>query len=184
MATGVADPAALAAAVASLGDPSILFVDTKTETESLLDSYARSTALWALAGAALVLGLLALGLGDLRSALLASAPIVGAVVVTLAVLTALGQALNLFHLASLLLLAGVAIDYSLFLGRSAGADADEARRCLGAVLNCAVCTLLTFGLLAFCGTPVLHGIGLTVSVGVLAAFLLSCALVAPPSHGR
>ena len=74
----------------------------------------------------------------------------------------------------------MAIDYSLFLGRSAGADADEARRSLGAVLNCAVCTLLTFGLLAFCGTPVLHGIGLTVSVGVAAAFLLSCALAAPP----
>jgi predicted exporter len=180
VATGVSDPAALAEAVASLRDPSVLFLDTKAETEGLLDAYARSTALWAAGGGALVLGLLAAGLGGLRPALLAAAPIGGAVVVTLAVLAALGQALNLFHLASLLLLAGVAIDYSLFLGRPAGADAEEARRSLGAVLNCAVCTLLTFGLLAFCGTPVLHGIGLTVSVGVLAAFLLSCALVAPP----
>ena len=68
----------------------------------------------------------------------------------------------------------------MVLGRSsAAADAEEARRSLGAVLNCAVCTLLTFGLLAFCGTPVLHGIGLTVAVGVAAAFLLSCVLVAP-----
>jgi predicted exporter len=181
VATGVADPAALAEAVASLRDPSVLFLDTKAETEALLDAYARSTALWALGGGALVLLLLAAGLGGARPALLAAAPIAGAVVVTLAVLTALGQALNLFHLASLLLLAGVAIDYSLFLGRrSPGADGEEARRSLGAVLNCAVCTLLTFGLLAFCGTPVLHGIGLTVSVGVAAAFLLSCALVAPP----
>ncbi|GAA0571436.1 MMPL family transporter [Craurococcus roseus] len=184
VATGVADPAALAEAVASLGDPSVLFLDTKAETEGLLDAYARSTALWALGGGALVLGLLAAGLGGLRPALLAAAPIAGAVVVTLAVLAALGQALNLFHLASLLLLAGVAIDYSLFLGRSPGADAEEARRSLGAVLNCAVCTLLTFGLLAFCKTPVLHGIGLTVSVGVAAAFLLSCALAAPPAHAR
>jgi predicted exporter len=101
-------------------------------------------------------------------------------VVTLAVLTALGQALNLFHLASLLLLAGVGIDYSLFLGRSAGADPEDASRSLGAVLTCAVCTLLTFGLLAFCDTPILHGIGLTVSIGVATAFLLSCALVSPP----
>jgi predicted exporter len=180
VATGVADPAALAEAVASLRDPSVLFLDTKAETEGLLDAYARSTALWACGGGALVMALLASGLGGLRPALLAAAPIAGAIVVTLAALTALGQALNLFHLASLLLLAGVAIDYSLFLGRSAGADAAEARRALGAVLNCAVCTLLTFGLLAFCATPVLHGIGLTVSVGVAAAFLLSCALVAPP----
>ena len=184
VATGVSDPAALAEAVASLGNPSVLFLDTKAETEGLLDGYARSTALWAMCGGALVLGLLAAGLGGLGPALLAAAPIAGAVVVTLAVLTALGQALNLFHLASLLLLAGVAIDYSLFLGRSSGADAEDARRSLGAVLNCAVCTLLTFGLLAFCATPVLHGIGLTVSVGVLAAFLLSCALVAPPSRAR
>ena len=180
VATGVSDPSALAGAVASLRDPSVLFLDTKAETEGLLDAHARSTVLWALGGAALVLALLAAGLGGLRPALLAAAPIGGAAVVTLAVLAALGQALNLFHLASLLLLAGVAIDYSLFLGRSSGADAEEARRSLGAVLNCAVCTLLTFGLLAFCGTPVLHGIGLTVSVGVAAAFLLSCALVAPP----
>jgi predicted exporter len=180
VATGVADPEALAEAVASLRDPSVLFLDTKAETEGLLDAYARTTALWALGGGALVLALLAAGLGGLRPALLAAAPIGGAAVVTLAALAALGQALNLFHLASLLLLAGVAIDYSLFLGRASGADAEEARRSLGGVLNCAVCTLLTFGLLAFCGTPVLRGIGLTVSVGVAAAFLLSCALVAPP----
>ena len=36
--------------------------------------------------------------------------------------------------------------------------------------------LLTFGLLALCQTPVLHGIGLTVTVGVAAAFLLAVAL--------
>ena len=100
-----------------------------------------------------------------------------------AALAALGQPLTLFHLASLLLLAGVAIDYSLFLGRSSGADPAEARRSMGAVLNCAVCTLLTFGLLAFCDTPILHGIGLTVSIGVASAFLLSCALVAPRRAG-
>jgi predicted exporter len=180
VATGVADPAALAEAVASLRDPSVLFLDTKVETEGLLDAYARSTALWAVGGGALVLALLAAGLGGLRPALLAAAPIAGAVVVTLAALAALGQPLTLFHLASLLLLAGVAIDYSLFLGRSSGADAEEARRSMGAVLNCAVCTLLTFGLLAFCDTPILHGIGLTVSIGVATAFLLSCALVSPP----
>ena len=183
VATGVVEPDALRAAVASLHDPSVLFLDTKTETEALLDAYARSTALWAIGGGALVLLLLAAGLGGLRPALRAAAPIGGALVVTLAVLTALGQALNLFHLASLLLLAGVGIDYSLFLGRSAGvADPEDASRSLGAVLTCAVCTLLTFGLLAFCRTPILHGIGLTVSVGVAAAFLLSCALVAPPGR--
>jgi predicted exporter len=46
-----------------------------------------------------------------------------------------------------------------------------------------VTTLLTFGLLALCRTPVLHAMGLTVSLGVAAAFLLACAL-APPRRGR
>lgn len=183
VATGVSDPALLSGTVADFADPALLFLDTKGETEALLDAYARTTALWALGGGALVLALLALGLRGWRPALLAAAPIGGAVVVTLAALAALGQPLTLFHLASLLLLAGVSIDYALFLGRSSGTDPAEARRSMGAVLNCAVCTLLTFGLLAFCGTPILHGIGLTVSIGVASAFLLSCALAAPRRAG-
>jgi predicted exporter len=40
------------------------------------------------------------------------------VLVAVAGLTLLGEALNLFHLASLLLLAGLAIDYALFLARA------------------------------------------------------------------
>jgi predicted exporter len=39
-----------------------------------------------------------------------------------------------------------------------------------------VTTLLTFGLLALCRTPVLHATGLTVTIGVACAFLLACAL--------
>ncbi|SDB63863.1 MMPL family transporter [Belnapia rosea] len=177
LAQGVADPAALADLARRLDDPQILFIDVKAETEGLLDAYGRATLLWALAGGVLVLGLLGLGLGSPWRALRVAGPIGGALLVTLAVLTLLGEALTLFHLASLLLLAGLAIDYSLFL---AGDAADDT---MGAILNCATSTLLTFGLLAFCGTPVLHGIGLTVSIGVASAFLLACALAPKiPTH--
>ena len=180
LAQGVRDPAALAAAVAALGDPLILLVDVKAETEGLLAAYGRATLLWALAGGGVALGLLALGLGGLAAALRVAAPIGGALLVTLAALAALGEALTLFHLASLLLLAGLAIDYSLFLARAPdpGSHAEVA---LGAVLNCAVCTLLTFGLLSLCGTPVLRGIGLTVTCGVASAFLLACMLAPRPA---
>jgi predicted exporter len=179
LAQGVQDTAALAAAARRLGDPRILLVDVKTETERLLDAYGRATLLWALAGGGLVLGLLALGLGGVRRALGVAGPIGGALLVTLAALAALGEALTLFHLASLLLLAGLAIDYSLFLAGDATDDT------VGAILNCAVSTLLTFGLLAFCGTPVLHGIGLTVSIGVASAFLLACLMAPRPlPHAR
>lgn len=184
LAQGVRDPAALAAAVAALDDPLILLVDVKAETEGILDSYGRATLLWALGGGAVALGLLALGLGGLPAALRVAAPIGGALLVTLAALAALGEALTLFHLASLLLLGGLAIDYSLFLARApapAASPGSAAEVALGAVLTCAVCTLLTFGLLSLCGTPVLRGIGLTVSWGVASSFLLACLLAPRPA---
>lgn len=176
LARGVADPAALAGAIARIGDPAILLVDVKAETEGLLAAYGRATILWAFAGLGLVLLLLAAGLGPLRAGLVAL-PVLGAELVTLAVLVWIGEELTLFHMASLLLLAGLAMDYSLFLRRAAtGPEGGRDDETLGAVLTCAVSTLLTFGLLALCQTPVLHGIGLTVSIGVAAAFLLACGL--------
>ena len=170
-ATGVADPRALEVAATGLGLHSVLFLDVKLEMERLLADYSGATLAWALAGGVAVLGLLALGLRSPMRALAVAGPIGGAVLVTLAVLALLGEALSLFHLAALLLLAGLAIDYALFL--AAGGAADDATT--GAVLTCAISTLLTFGMLSLSETPVLHGIGLTVATGVAAAFLLACA---------
>jgi predicted exporter len=177
----VADPLALEAEVARLGLQGMMFLDVKLEMERLLAAYGRTTILWALAGGGAVLGLLALGLGGVRRAARVAAPILGAVLVTLAGLGLAGEEVSLFHLASLLLLAGLAIDYALFLAH-AGAMSAGRDDGLGAVLSCAVSTLLTFGLLAFCATPVLHGIGLTVAIGVGAAFIL--ALTLSPGEGH
>lgn len=176
-ASGVGDPLALEAAARALELPGVLFLDVKLEMERLLAEYGATTLHWALAGGALVLLLLMTGLRGVRAGIGVAAPIGGAVLVTLAVLALSGEAISLFHLAALLLLAGLAIDYSLFLAIRGAPDVDDDR--LGAVLTCAISTLLTFGLLALCDTPVLHGIGLTVAVGVAAAFLLACALSAP-----
>ena len=191
-ANGVADPSALEAAARGLNLPGVLFMDVKLEMERLLADYSLTTLHWALAGAALVLALLAAGLRSVRAGLGIAAPIGGAVLVVLAVLAATGETISLFHLAALLLLAGLAIDYSLFLGLRSGrapgpgrpphlSDPDTEDGS-GAVLTCAIATLLTFGLLALCDTPVLHGIGLTVAIGVAAAFLLACALSAPAAR--
>ena len=175
-ATGVTDPPELERAAGALGLPGVMFLDVKLEMERLLAEYGRTTTIWALAGGTVVLALLALGLRGVGPALRVAAPIGGAVVVALAGLTLAAEALSLFHLASLLLLAGLAIDYSLFLAEAEGGGDRPADDRLGAVLSCAVSTLLTFGLLSLCETPVLHGIGLTVAIGVAGAFLLACAL--------
>ena len=184
--SGLRDPAALRAAVEGMGDPGVLLVDIKGETQGMIAATTRRALLWAALGGAGVLALLALGLrrggraGPVE-ALRVAAPIAGALVVTLAALSLLGERLTPFHLAALLLLAGVGMDYALFLRQPAPGEAAGRNR--AAVLTCAVTTLLTFGLLGFCGTPVLRGIGLTVAIGVTAAFLLALSL-APREAGE
>jgi len=191
---GLRDSAAVGAAIAALGAPDILYVDVKGETQGLVAAATAQALRWAALGGFGVLALLAIGLGrqrggagpGLRAALWTATPILGALAVTLAVLDLGGQRLTPFHLAALLLSAGVGMDYALFLGTNASASlpaaeaAAEADRTLGSVFNCTATTLLTFGLLAFCETSVLRGIGLTVSIGVAAAFLLAIALAPRP----
>ncbi|MCI0754004.1 MMPL family transporter [Teichococcus vastitatis] len=194
---GLRDLPALSGAVAALNDPDILFVNIKGETEGLVAAATGRALRWVAAGGAAVLLLLWLALrrrlgwaAGLAATALTALPIGGALLVTLAGLTALGQALNPFHLAALLLAAGVGLDYALFLGVPVAEDAAEGDRNFGAVFNCTATTLLTFGLLSFCATPVLQGIGLCVSIGVAAAFLLALALAPrgvvtarPPCNG-
>jgi predicted exporter len=93
--------------------------------------------------------------------------------VTLLVLV--GEPLSLFHLVSLLLVMGIGLNYALFFHRAA---ADEGERCRTS-LSLAVCiaaTLSAFGTLAFSQTPVLHAIGITVSLGALLSLILSVLL--------
>lgn len=174
----VADPAAVAAAVAALDDPALAYVDIKAETESMLTGYLDETLTWLGIGAAVLMAALAVALRRPVAILRVTAPIAGALVVTLAVLAALDVPLTMFHLAALLLMAGVTIDYGLFLSRAIG-RADRTRA-LGAVLDCNATTLLTFGLLVFCQNPVLRGIGATVAIGAVAAIVCAIAFALPP----
>jgi predicted exporter len=70
---------------------------------------------------------------------------------------------------------GISLNYSLFFDRTAE-DPGERRRTLFALLVTCATTLLTFGTVAWSSNPVLHAIGLTVSVGALMAFAASAAL--------
>jgi predicted exporter len=177
------DPQALRDALAGLADPGILWVDVKAETQGVVTLATRQALLWCGLGGLAVLGLLALGLRrgwrGIPAALWTAAPIAGALLLTITALALLDQRLTPFHLAALLLAAGVGMDYALFFGNAARQGAEEADRTMGAVFNCTMTTLLTFGLLAFCATPVLRGIGLTVAIGVSTAFLLALALSPP-----
>jgi predicted exporter len=73
---------------------------------------------------------------------------------------------------SALLVLSMGIDCSICYAECARAQRPVGPTLL-AVELCAVSTLLSFGLLALCRTPVLSAIGMTVFTGMAVAFLLS-----------
>jgi len=173
---GVHDAAALRDRIGS-DLAGVHFIDVRRTTGSLVDRFRRET-LQRLGIAALVI-LLVLGAGlrnwnRLRRVLL---PVGLAVGVAAAVPLGLGEQLNLFHLVSLLLVAGIGLDYSLFYSRRT--DPDEDWRTTHALLICSFSTATVFAMLATSTIPVLHFIGITVASGVLAAFVLAWSLARP-----
>jgi predicted exporter len=83
-----------------------------------------------------------------------------------------GSGLNLFHLVSLLLVAGIGLDYALFFSRPVTDSKDRGHTQM-ALMVCAISTVVVFLLLAFSEIPVLQAIGVTVTTGTVSAFLLS-----------
>ena len=178
--TGLEDPAALAAAVEPLGAH---VLDLKQASESLVAQW-RLRALAALAVAALLLaGTVWLALRVPRRVLRVLAPMALSTLLILAVLRGLGVELNLFHLVSLVLAAGLGLDYALFFDH-AGDDRDEQLRTLHAVIVCSLTTLLVFSLLALSSIPVLRAIGGTVALGVAFNFALALLIARAPAVER
>ena len=174
----VKGPDAVARAVAAENDPALTYIDVKAETDRIVAASTREVWRWLAGGALAVVVLLAVGLRDSRRALRVAGPVAGALVATLAILSLAGARLTLFHLVSLLLMVGVSIDYGLFFNRQESSAAD-AQRTLHSIVNCNVATLLTFGLLALCRTPILRSIGMTVATGVLCAIVLAFVFAQP-----
>src|SRR5262249_3313555 len=94
-------------------------------------------------------------------------------VLTLALLTVVGQGLQLFHVLAFMLLLGVGVDYAIFL--------HEQKRCVASALLAvsisAIGILLSFGLLALSRTPALQAFGLTMLIGIMTVWLLTPCFV-------
>jgi len=177
---GVTSAAELAVSMAgALAEPDIVFIDIRTELDTILASFADRSA-WLLALAALAI-LLILGAGLRRRARVARVlgAITGAQIVTLAVLTFAGIRISPIHLASFLLVGGVGLDYALFMARE-HLDLEERTRTLRTLITCNAMTLLTFGLLATCTTPILRDIGVTVALGAVLSLVFALLIAAPP----
>jgi predicted exporter len=103
------------------------------------------------------------------------APMALTTLIIVTLLHAAGISLNLFHLISLVLAAGLGLDYALFF-EHASDDPAMQRRTLHAVIVCSLATVLVFALLSFSTLPVLRSIGTTVAIGVVSNFVLALLL--------
>jgi len=168
---GVTDPRRLAAAFA--GET---FVDMHAETNGIVAGYAARAWVWLSAGALAAVLVLAIGLRSLAMTLRVVGAIAAAMLVTVAILTAAGARLSLLNLVALQFVGGVGLDYALFYARRQ-LDQEERARTLRTLATCNAMTLLTFGLLALCRTPLLQAIGVTVAVGAVAAMGFSFLFV-------
>jgi len=155
-------------------------LDLKQASESLVADY-RARILASLAAAALLLvATVWIALRSPRRAARVLLPMALTTLLILAVLRGFGVELTLFHLVSLILAAGLGLDYALFF-EHAGDDRDDQLRTLHAVIVCSLMTLLVFSLLALSSIPVLRAIGSTVALGVLFNFVLSLLVARAPA---
>jgi len=173
-ATGVTAPglgAATAGANASAHEGEV-YIDMRAELSRVLSGYTARAWGWLGWSGLLVLVTLTIGLRSPVRVLRVIGSVAAAMLVTVAVLTLLGTRLSLIHLVALQLVAGVGLDYALFFARRQ-LDTEERARTMRTLVTCNAMTLLTFGMLGACQTPLLRDIGVTVALGAVLAMLFA-----------
>jgi predicted exporter len=176
----VIDPGTTAAVVESGGDPAVHYLDLQSESMWIVLSYRQEALRWLAGGLLAVIVLLMLCL-KFRRALRVVASLGVSLVLTAAILALLGIALTPFHIAAMLLVAGIGLDYALFMSHESAAVNDRSQ-VVKSLLICAATTILAFVFMVLSSAPVLQGIGLTVSIGVTLALL--SAMVFCPAPDR
>jgi predicted exporter len=162
---------------AAKGLPGVALVDKAGSVTRLLGHYRRLADGALVLASALVWLLLARWYGWRRGTVVL-APTLGGMLLAVAAAALGGQPLTLFHTMALVLVLGFAVDYAVFLAEAG----DHPGPALLGVLLAGFSTLLSYGLLAFSGTPALRGFGLTLGVAVPGALLL--APLAWPGNGE
>jgi len=159
---------------------SVHYMDLKTESNRMITAYRQEVTTYLVIGIGCLILILGIGLRSFTKVAAVLLPIAGSIMLDIGILHALGERLTLFHLAALLLVFGIGLDYTLFYQRP-HKTAAERQQTISAIFVCSLTTITVFGLLACSKTPVLHGIGLTVFLGSLICFLFA-AMCSPPQR--
>ena len=162
--------------------PGATLVDLKGDVEVLVAQYRQRAMVAALVGTAVIFLVLAWQLRRARAVLSMAATIVSTVAITCGLLVLVADRLTVFHLVSLLLVVGVASNYTLFFS-TLSAQPELRQRASLSVLLAAASTFIAFFTLAFSSTPVLAMIGLTVAIGAAVGLLTSMVFAADSQSG-
>jgi len=164
---GDVNPESLPALVDGL--PSgVTLVDYRAASEALVAGYQSRT--WRVLGVVLaVIAVLLLWRVRPARAAWSLLCVLAALALAAAVLRWVAGPLDLYHMIGLLLVAGLGLDYALFLGRDE-ADVTDTRH---AVATCAVSTGVAFAVLAASAIPALRSLGSAVVLGVVISFALA-----------
>ena len=147
------------------------YLNLRQATSALMADYQK-TALYRLFIGAMIIGLILLSVRSVLRAGIILLPVVLSVLLSVSIQIMLGTSLNLFHILALLLIIGIGLDYSLFFDRRWTSNDDYLHRLHGIFIS-AASTLISFGILSFSDIPVLSALGQTVTLGVLACFVLT-----------
>jgi predicted exporter len=171
----VADPAAVAAAIAQAGPPGVAFVDLNHASDQLLQSFQHEAVLLASIGSLAVLGVLLIGLRSAARTARVAAPLVAAVIVTAALLTLGGAKISIFEIVGFMLIVAVGSNYCLFFERPES-NPEMRERSVASIVLANLCTVSAYGLMSLSSIPVLHDIGKTVAIGTFLSLLFAALL--------
>jgi predicted exporter len=162
--------------------PGVTMVDLKGDVELLVAQYRQRAMVAALLGTVAICVALAWQRRQARAVLSMAATIAATITLTSGLLWLVAGQLTVFHLVSLLLVVGVASNYTLFFSTLSPQPRERQRASLS-VLLAAASTFIAFATLAFSSTPVLAMIGLTVSIGAAVGLFTSMVFSADSRAG-
>jgi predicted exporter len=167
--SGISGAEAVEALHRFAGTNGLHYLDLREAASDLLARFMDNTLRKMFWAALVILVVLLVALRNVGHAVTVLTPIIVSTSLTLAILLLLEPGVNVFHLVSLLLVVGLAIDYSLFFNRPIEEMRGRARTLLS-VSVCALSSFAMFGMLALSDIPALHSIGLTVALGIATSF--------------
>jgi predicted exporter len=163
---GVRDPARVEERLG--GSAGVHYIDRVRDLSRLLRGYRIDTTrlvIWAYVGVLVAL-LVRFGL---RSGVRVMLPSLFSAGLTLAILSACGIHLNLFHMLGLLLVLGLSVDYGVIFAEKGTSEATT----LFAVVLSVVTTVIAFGLMLWSSAPPLRALGASVSLGIVLALIFA-----------